>query len=175
MRELLYWKQLKEDLEFVLAFKDEIDISSDIIINDNDIANLIRSKTTVYAGLSILIRHIGLNFNNVDRIYVAGGFGNYLDIRKAVFIGLLPDVSLDRFEFIGNSSLSGARLALLSDEEFNKAKSIAQKMTYVELSVESSFMDEYVSAIFLPHTHTELFPSVSRILEKNIANIKKEG
>jgi len=153
-------KKTEEGLEFILAFKDETDIDFDIIISDNDIANVIRSKAAVYAGASILIGHMGLTFGDISKIYVAGGFGNYLDIKKAIFIGLLPDIPIGKFEFIGNSSLSGARIALLSDREFNRARAIAQKMTYIELSVEPSFMDEYVSAMFLPHTHSELFPSV---------------
>jgi len=168
-------RKTEEGFAFVLAFKDETGVDSDIRISDNDIANLIRSKAAVYAGTAVLVRHMDLTVDDISKIYVAGGFGNYLDIRKAVFIGLLPDVSIDKFEFIGNSSLSGARIALLSDREFNKARSIAQKMTYVELSVEPSFMDEYVSAMFLPHTHTELFPSVMEAFKSGEKSIRKEG
>ena len=167
-------KKTEEGLEFVIAFKEETDIDSDIIINDNDAANLIRSKAAVYAGASILMAHMGLTFKDINKIYVAGGFGNYLDIKKAIFIGLLPDISIEKFEFIGNSSLSGARIALLSDRAFNKARAIAEKMTYVELSIEPSFMDEYVSAMFLPHTHIELFSSVMETLDEK-RSIKKEG
>jgi len=153
-------RKTNEGMEFILVFRHETGIESDITISEVDIANLIRSKAAIYTGLSVLIRHMGLTFDDIDKLYVAGGFGNFLDMKKSIFIGLLPDLPVDRFEFVGNSSLSGARQSLLSAEDFFNAKTIAQKMTYVELSVEPSFMDEYVSALFLPHTHAELFPSV---------------
>jgi len=161
-------RETNEGMEFILVYKNETGIDSDITISETDIANLIRSKAAVYTGVSILIRHMGLTFDNIDRLYVAGGFGNFLDVQKSIFIGLLPDLPIDKFEFIGNSSLSGAQQSLLSTEDFLNAKTIAQKMMYVELSVEPSFMDEYVSALFLPHTHAELFPSVMN----NLANKK---
>jgi len=151
-----------------LVYKNEAGIDSDITVSESDIANLIRSKAAVYAGVSMLIRHMGLTFDGIDKLYVAGGFGNFLDVQKSVFIGLLPDLPIDKFEFIGNSSLSGARQSLLSAGDFLNAKAIAQNMMYVELSVEPSFMNEYVSAIFLPHTHTELFHSVMGGLAENV-------
>jgi uncharacterized 2Fe-2S/4Fe-4S cluster protein (DUF4445 family) len=161
-------RKTNEGMEFILVYKNETGIDSDITISESDIANLIRSKAAVYAGASMLMRHMGLTFDNIDKLYVAGGFGNFLDIKKSIFIGLLPDLPLDKFEFIGNSSLSGARQSLLSAGDFLNAKAIAQKMAYIELSVEPSFMDEYVGALFLPHTHSELFPSVMGSLARNI-------
>jgi len=161
-------RKTNEGMEFILVYKNETGIDSDITISDSDIANLIRSKAAVYAGASILIRHMGLTFDNIDKLYVAGGFGNFLDVKKSIFIGLLPDLPIDKFEFVGNSSLSGARQSLLSIEDFFNAKAIAQKMTYIELSIEPSFMDEYAGALFLPHTHAELFPSVINSLAKNV-------
>ncbi len=101
-----------------------------------------------------------MDFSEIDRIFVAGGFGNYLNIEKAITIGLLPDVPLDRFQFVGNSSVAGARIALVSNHAFEKAKTIAKKMTYFELSVNPEFMNEFIAALFLPHTHQELFPTV---------------
>ena len=160
-------RKMNEGMEFILVYKNETGLDSDITISESEIAHLIRSKAAVYTGASILIRQAGLSFDNIDRLYIAGGFGNYLDIEKSIFIGLLPDLPVDRFEFIGNSSLSGARQSLLSTRDFFNAKGIAQKMTYVELSVEPLFMDEYVSAMFLPHTHAELFPSVMSNLARN--------
>ena len=95
----------------------------------------------------------------ISRIVIAGGFGNYLNISDSVKIGLLPDLEPERYEFIGNASVKGARLALLSQNAWHEAEELAQKMTYVELSVGATFMDEYVSALFLPHTDLSLFPS----------------
>jgi len=146
--------------EFVLAFKKEADVDFDIVITESDIENLKRSKGAIYAASSLLVKKLGLDFKKVKKFFIAGGFGTYLDIDKAVAIGLLPDLPRERFEFIGNSSLVGAREILLSYEAMKKAEEIARKITYVELSTESNYMDEYVSALFFPHTNLERFPSV---------------
>ena len=92
------------------------------------------------------------------RVYVAGGFGTYLDIRKAILIGLLPDVPPERVTLIGNGSVAGAKMTLLSYEVWRRAIEVAQKMTYRELSTDPAFMEEYVSAMFLPHTDCARFP-----------------
>jgi len=146
--------------EFVLVFKKDADAEGDIVITEPDIENLKRSKGAIYAASSLLVKKMGFDFKKVKKFYIAGGFGTYLDIDKAVAIGLLPDLPRERFEFIGNSSLVGAREILLSYEAQQKCEQIARKMTYVELSSEPNYMDEYVSALFFPHTNLELFPSV---------------
>ena len=147
--------------EFVLAFADDTAIGRDIVITQADINNLVRSKAAVYAGASVLIKSMDLSFDDIEQMFIAGGFGNYLDLPAAVAIGLLPDIPLEKVKFIGNSSLSGAKLALLSREALDEVERIAQKMTYIDLSSNNQFMDEYSSALFLPHTNVELFPSVT--------------
>ena len=107
-----------------------------------------------------LIDYVGLTFEQLDTIYVAGGFGSSLDIPKAIAIGLLPDIDIQKIQFIGNSSIMGARMALLSTPAFEKAVNIAKKTTNIELSNYLPFMDEFVAALFLPHTDTSLFSSV---------------
>ncbi len=150
--------------EFVLVWASETDIGKDIVITQADISNLIRAKAAIYAGASILLNSMGFAFNDIDYIYIAGGFGNYLDIRKAVLIGLLPDIPLEKFQFIGNGSINGAKMCLLSYDAYARADEIAKKMTYFELSADNRFMEEYVSAMFLPHTDLDLFPSVRKRL-----------
>ena len=142
----------EEGLEFVLVWADESAVDRDIVLTQPDIDNLIRSKAAVYAGAKVLLDKIGFDFESVERFYVAGGFGSYLDIGKAITIGLLPDLPKDRFEYIGNSSLAGARLCLLSEEAFREAIEIANRMTYIELSVDNTFYEQFVSELFLPHT-----------------------
>lgn len=107
-----------------------------------------------------LIDYVGLTFDQLDTIYVAGGFGSSLDIPKAIAIGLLPDIETMKIQFIGNSSVMGARMALLSAPAFEKAINIAKKMTNIELSNYLPFMNEFVAALFLPHTDSSLFSSV---------------
>ncbi len=153
-------KNTEDGVEFILASGDESETGRDVVITEYDISNLIKSKGAVFAAARVLVRSVGMDFSEIDRIFVAGGFGNYLNIEKAITIGLLPDVPLDRFQFVGNSSVAGARIALVSNHAFEKAKTIAKKMTYFELSVNPEFMNEFIAALFLPHTHQELFPTV---------------
>jgi uncharacterized 2Fe-2S/4Fe-4S cluster protein (DUF4445 family) len=146
--------------EFVVAFKEESDSTRDIVITEADIENIKRSKAAIYSAVTILIRHMGFGFADIKKIFIAGGFGNYIDIENAIRIGLLPDMERKRFIFVGNSSLAGAREVLLSYEAMKKAENIARKITYFELSVEQGYMDEYVAALFFPHTDLNKFPSL---------------
>jgi len=155
-------RDLGDGLEFVLAFKEESSGEFDIVIKESDIENLKRSKAAIYSAASILVKKMGLNFNNIERAYIAGGFGNCIDISKAVCIGLLPDLPKERFKFIGNSSIIGAREIMLSFDAMKKAEEIARKMTYLELSNDHGYMEEYVSGLFFPHTDLERFPSVKK-------------
>ncbi|MBN2119783.1 MAG: DUF4445 domain-containing protein [Candidatus Omnitrophica bacterium] len=149
-----------ESREFVLVFKKDAAVDFDIVITEEDLDNLKRSKGAIYSASSILLRKMNLEFKDVEQFYIAGGFGTYLDIDKAIAIGLLPDLERERFSFIGNSSLVGSREILLSYQAKDESENIARKMTYIELSVESSYMDEYVSSLFFPHTDLNRFPTV---------------
>lgn len=146
--------------EYVVAFKEESGASSDIVINEVDIENLKRAKGAIYAGASMLVRHMQLSFEDLEQIFIGGGFGTYLDMEKAVFIGLLPDLPKEKFTFVGNSSLIGARQILLSHQAMKDAENIAKKITYLEMSVEPQYMDEYMASLFFPHTDLTKFPSV---------------
>jgi uncharacterized 2Fe-2S/4Fe-4S cluster protein (DUF4445 family) len=109
---------------------------------------------------------MGMTFGSIDRLYIAGGFGRYIDVERAITIGMLPDLPLDKFVFLGNTSIMGAYYGLMCDRLRHEAEEIEKKMTYVELSVSRSFMDEYMSALFLPHTDLNAFPTVQREMEK---------
>ncbi|MBM3255351.1 MAG: DUF4445 domain-containing protein, partial [Candidatus Omnitrophica bacterium] len=146
--------------EFIVAFKDQSATGADIVISEPDIENLKRAKAAIYSATSVLLRHMGLNFNQLKKVFIAGGFGTYLDIENAISIGLLPDLERTKFLFIGNSSLAGSRQVLLSYEAMKKADEIARTITYFELSIEPSYMDEYMAALFFPHTDIKLFPSL---------------
>jgi uncharacterized 2Fe-2S/4Fe-4S cluster protein (DUF4445 family) len=148
-----------DDKEFVLAWAHQAGGQKDVVITENDVKNLIRAKGAVYAGIRSLLNMVAVDIEMISKIVIAGGFGNYLNVPDSVKIGLLPDLEPERFEFIGNSSVKGARLALLSQNAWREAEELGRKMTYIELSVGATFMDEYVSALFLPHTDLSLFPS----------------
>ncbi len=146
--------------QYVVAYGDESESGNDLVITESDIDNLMKSKGAVFAAIKALSDYIGIGFEQIDRFYVAGGFGSFLNIPKAIGIGLLPDIEEHRLQFIGNSSLTGARLSLLSENAFEKCINISRSMTNIELSIYPPFMDEYIAALFLPHTDKRLFPSV---------------
>lgn len=153
--------------EVLVAAAEATATGRDIVLGTADIQNLLRAKAAVYAGAALLARRLGLSMADIERIYVAGGFGAYLDIRKAILIGLLPEVPLERVTFIGNGSVAGAKMALLSEEARNRAAEVARKMTYRELSVDTGFHEEYVSAMFFPHTDHRRFPRACAALKFN--------
>jgi uncharacterized 2Fe-2S/4Fe-4S cluster protein (DUF4445 family) len=148
-------------LEYIVAFPEETETGEALTIAQTDIDNIMRSKAAIFAAIKSLSDYAGLSFDKLEKIYVAGGFGNYLNIEKAVGIGLLPDIPRGRIEFVGNSSLMGARMALLSFHAFEKAVGISQSITNIELSKFALFADEYMASLYLPHIDRErLFPSV---------------
>lgn len=149
-----------EGTEFVVAWGNETGHGRDIVLTQADIQNLMRAKAAVFAGLRTLLASVNLEIGTVDRVFIAGGFGRFINIRDAVAIGMLPDIPLESYAYVGNTALKGARLALLSGKVIEEIKEIAGRMTYVELSTGNRFMEEFMSALFLPHTDMGLFPSV---------------
>lgn len=152
--------------EYVLAWAPETQIGKDIVITEVDIDNLTRAKAAMYAGCQTLVKSVGLTCPSLEQVIIAGAFGSNIDIEKAITIGLLPDLPLDRFTFIGNGSLLGARLTCFSRDLLDDARRVANMMTNFELSENADFMNNYVAALFLPHTNSKEFPSVSKTLAK---------
>jgi len=150
----------EEGWEYVVVWKEDSATGEDIVFTENDIENVIRAKGAMFAGYQILLESIGLNFEDLDRIYLAGTFGNYIDIEEAITIGLLPDISREKIFFLGNTSLEGAKLALLYKDTLLKMEKVVNMMTNIELSVYPKYMEYYMAALFLPHTNEKLFPSV---------------
>ena len=146
--------------EYVLGYGPETSIGRDITVSEADLDNLIRTKAAIYAGCKTLLDSVGLTFSDLDRVIIAGGFGHHLDIETAQIIGLVPDISKEKFIFVGNGSLLGARLLSFSRELLAKALDIARSMTNVELSNNKSFMDEFMAALLIPHTDERAFPHV---------------
>jgi uncharacterized 2Fe-2S/4Fe-4S cluster protein (DUF4445 family) len=146
--------------EYVLAYASETQIDKDIVLTETDISNLIRSKAAMYAGYHTLVQSVGKSFSDIEQVIIAGTFGSNIDIENAVTIGLLPDLARDKFLFIGNGSLLGARLTSFSRDLIYKGRQIAAMMTNLELSENTAFMDNYMAALFLPHTNAVEFPSI---------------
>ena len=144
--------------EYVVAWKDVTQLERDIVLTEPDLDNLIRAKGAIYSGCMTLLEEVGLNMDMVERIILAGGFGSYIDLEKAMTIGLLPEIDPERVTFIGNGSLMGARMSSLTNRIRKDVVSVTQKMTNFELSETPSYMDNYIAAMFLPHTEIEKFP-----------------
>lgn len=149
------------DREFLLFSQEETALGGEVFLTEADISNLIHTKGSIYMAAECLLDEVGMTFLDLQHVYIAGGFGNYLKIDRAIAIGLLPDLPHDRFHFMGNGSVQGAKMALLSEEAMAYThERIAGAMTSIELSTHPKYMNEYSSTLFLPHTDIEKFPSV---------------
>ena len=144
--------------EYVLAWAGETQIDRDITLTEIDIENLIRAKGAIYSGCITLLTEVGMGMQDIDRIILAGGFGSYVDLEKAITIGLLPEINADKVTFIGNSSLLGAKMSSLTNRIRKDVVEATRSMTNFELSETPSYMDNYVAALFLPHTDINQFP-----------------
>lgn len=144
--------------EYVVAWNDETQLDRDIVLTEPDLDNLIRAKGAIYSGCMTLLEEVGLSMDTVEHIILAGGFGSYIDLEKAMVLGLLPEIDPVRVTFIGNGSLMGARMSSLTNRIRKDVVSVTQKMTNFELSETHSYMDNYIAAMFLPHTEIEKFP-----------------
>ncbi|MFH2039782.1 MAG: ASKHA domain-containing protein [Chloroflexota bacterium] len=150
--------------EYILAWAEETVSGKDITITRVDIDNLLRAKAAIYAGFTVLAEQVGVLLEDVEQILIGGSFGKYINIEKAIQIGLLPDVPWDHYKFLGNTSILGAYKALLSSEARQKVEDIANNMTYIELSADNTFYEAFMSAMFLPHTDLNRFPTVKAAL-----------
>jgi uncharacterized 2Fe-2S/4Fe-4S cluster protein (DUF4445 family) len=144
---------------YTIAGPTETSSGNPLYVTENDVSNIIRAKAAIFSACSTLLAGIGMEFEQLSRVYIAGGFGRYLDIDKAKTIGLIPDIPKDKFRYIGNSSLSGAYMALISKKHRERQLELADRMTYIDLSSEPGYMDQYTAALFLPHTDSSLFPT----------------
>ena len=131
--------------------------------------NLIRAKAAMYAGCQTLTKSVGIDCCDFEQVIIAGNFGSSLNIEKAITIGLLPDIPRDRFTFVGNGSLTGARLTSFSTDILDDARRVARMITNFELSENVDFMNNYIAAIFLPHTSADAFPTISKRVGKTSA------
>jgi uncharacterized 2Fe-2S/4Fe-4S cluster protein (DUF4445 family) len=146
--------------EYVIVWEKDSATGQDIVISRVDVDNLLRAKAAIYAGFTILAESVGLSLDTVEQVLIGGSFGKYINVEKAIQIGLLPDMPWDRFQFLGNTSIRGAYLALLDRESRARITAIASRMTYLELSADNTFYDAFTSALFLPHTDLARFPTV---------------
>ena len=144
---------------YVLAFPEESETGREVSLNEVDIDNFIRAKGAIFSAIDTLLQSVDMTPDCIDKVYVAGGIGSGINMKNAVNIGMFPDVDLEKFQYIGNSSLTGAYAMVVSDEANAKCAEVAANMTYLELSTYPGYMDSFVAACFLPHTDRSLFPN----------------
>ena len=147
---------------YVIAFEEEAGTTKDVEITEVDIDNFIRAKGAIFSAIRTMLSSLDFDVSMIDDVYVAGGIGSGINMRNAVNIGMFPDIPLEKFHYIGNSSLTGAYLMLLSTPAEQKTYKLASNMTYLELSAVPTYMDEFVGACFIPHTDASMFPSVQQ-------------
>ena len=145
---------------FVLADEMHAKDGRPVYITQSDIKNLIRSKGAMYTILNVVIQSVGVTFEDIEHFYVAGAFGNYIDAKKAIFIGMLPDIPVGRFKGVGNAAGAGAIKLLMNRECIREVDEICEKITYLEMNVRGDFMNQLTASLFLPHTDMNRFPSV---------------
>jgi len=158
-------RQGEHGAEYVVAWGKETQRGKDISITHVDIDNLLRAKGAIFAGYSVLTDSVGIPMEMIDQMLIGGSFGKYINVEKAIQIGLLPDMPWEHFKFLGNTSVRGAYYALLDKRARERTKEIASRMTYIELSADNSFYEAFMSALFLPHTDLARFPSVEAALQ----------
>jgi uncharacterized 2Fe-2S/4Fe-4S cluster protein (DUF4445 family) len=134
-------------------------IADGIYISEDDIRNALMTKAAIYSAMTSLVKGLGVSMDDITRIYIAGGFGNFINTESAIAIGMLPDVPRERFVYLGNASLAGAKQALLSSSVRERIAEVFKRTTYIDLSSDPTFSDEYMSALFMPHTDASQFPT----------------
>ncbi|MBW2350894.1 MAG: DUF4445 domain-containing protein [Deltaproteobacteria bacterium] len=158
-------QQIGGEWVYVVAGSDETGHGDPVYISQSDIKNLIRSKGAMYTILNVVIQSVGIGFEDIEKFYVAGAFGNYIDPKKAIIIGMLPDVPLERFKGLGNAAGNGAIEALTWRKARKEVEEICDKITYLEMNVRKDFMNQLTGALFLPHTDLTKFPSVAEMMK----------
>jgi uncharacterized 2Fe-2S/4Fe-4S cluster protein (DUF4445 family) len=150
--------------EYVMAWADETESGEDLTLSEVDIDNLMRAKGAMFAGYVTLLDSVGLKLQDVEQVILAGAFGSFINIENAIAIGLMPDLPRERFQFVGNGSLAGATLLAFSRDLLEEERRVADMMTNFELSETPGYMDQYIAALFLPHTQEDYFPTITERL-----------
>jgi uncharacterized 2Fe-2S/4Fe-4S cluster protein (DUF4445 family) len=157
-------RECEDGREYVLAWASETASGEDLTVSEVDIDNLMRAKAAMFAGYLTLLDSVGLKLQDIEQVILAGAFGSFINLENSIAIGLMPDLPRERFQFVGNGSLSGATLLAFSRDLLEEERRVADMMTNFELSETPGFMDHYIAALFLPHTQEDYFPTITERL-----------
>jgi uncharacterized 2Fe-2S/4Fe-4S cluster protein (DUF4445 family) len=150
----------EDGLAYIVVPADETNMGEPILLSQVDIDALMRSKAAMYSILTTITNQVSVSFHDLHQIYVAGAFGKHISPRQAIVLGMLPDLPLEVYKPLGNSSLAGAELMLTDESVRERCREIVAKVTYIELNVNQEFMIRFSGSRFIPHTDHTLFPSV---------------
>jgi uncharacterized 2Fe-2S/4Fe-4S cluster protein (DUF4445 family) len=159
-------RQGPDSWEFVLAWKDETSTNTDLAITQGDIRELQKAKAAMHAGCDILMKRMNFTEKDIDTLYIAGAFGNYIDPENARTIGIYPEIPIDKIHFVGNTAGTGARMCLASSEMREYAEEISRKVKYFELAADPDFQTEYINSIYLPHVNLNKYPMTKGLLQR---------
>lgn len=157
-------------VRYVIVPPDQSDSGRAIRVSEIDIENIMRAKAAIYSACALMLHRLGMDFGDLAHVYIAGGFGRFLDLENAITIGLLPDIPREKFHYIGNASLMGSYMVAVSQAYRQRQLDLAGRMTCMELSTDPAYMDQYTGALFLPHTDPGRFPTVARALAEQAAS-----
>ncbi|HKZ93805.1 MAG TPA: ASKHA domain-containing protein [Candidatus Bathyarchaeia archaeon] len=159
-------RQGQNGWEFALAWRTETGTNADLSITQGDIRELQKAKAAMHAGCEILMKRMNLTENDIDKLYMAGAFGNYIDPESARTIGIYPEISIEKIHFVGNTAGTGARMCLASKEMRERAEEISKRVKYFELAADPEFQSEYINSTYLPHVNLNKYPITKRLLER---------
>jgi uncharacterized 2Fe-2S/4Fe-4S cluster protein (DUF4445 family) len=161
-------RKTERGFEFVIAWKNETATGREITITQKDIRELQLAKAAIYTGCSILMKKKNLREEDIDKLLIAGAFGNYINPENAKIIGLIPDIPTEKVRFVGNTAVMGAKMALISREVREIAESLTKIVRYHELAADPDFNSEFINAIPIPNSIIDRFPSVKKYIQSRI-------
>lgn len=153
--------------EFVIAWKEEMEAGKNITVSMKDIEEIQLAKAAIHTGCIVLMDKKGVTEEGIDRVFIAGAFGNYINPESAKFLGLIPDIPTEKISFVGNTALAGAKMALVSKDVRKTAQRLARWIRYVELMAEPGFQREFINSTMIPYRRLDQYPSIKKYLEEN--------
>jgi uncharacterized 2Fe-2S/4Fe-4S cluster protein (DUF4445 family) len=155
-----------EGWEFVIAEKHYPQLQTDIVVTQRDLRELQKAKAAIHTGIQLLMKKMSLTEEDISCMVIAGAFGNNINPKNARMIGLYPEISLERIDFMGNLAGIGAQLTLLSKELREYTEEISKRVNYYELTSDPEFYYEYINSLVLPHANMKMYPITSNLLRK---------
>ncbi len=150
----------------MIAWKEETNTESNIVVTQRDIRELQKAKAAMHAGATTLMNSMDLREEDIDRVLLAGAFGSYLDPENARTIGMYPEIPLGKVKVVGNAAGTGAKMTLISKRERSKAEEIPEKVRYYELAADPGFEKEFIDSLLLPHRDLDKYPVAADLLRR---------